>query len=73
MTDYPINKYAHVAIDHIDTKETHIGRLIHVRGLFTLPDVNCYTFESGYQTYATEDGDPCSRLVYFTGCELLPV
>ena len=31
MTDYPINKYAHVAIDHINTKETHIGRLIHVR------------------------------------------
>ena len=47
MTDYPINKYAHVAIDHIDTKEMHIGRLIHVRGLFTLAYVNCYTFESG--------------------------
>ena len=56
MTDYPINKYAHVAIDNIGTKEMHIGRLLHVRGSFTLPDVNCYTFESGYQTYATEDG-----------------
>lgn len=56
MTDYPINKYAHVAIDNIGTKETHIGRLSHVRGLFSSTDVNCYTFESGYQTYATEDG-----------------
>lgn len=56
MTNLPINEYAHVAIDHIDTKETHIGRLIHVRGLFASTDVNCYTFESGYQTYATEDG-----------------
>ena len=56
MTDYPINKYAHVAIDHIDTKETHIGRLSHSNESAFLEGARFYTFKSGYQMYATEDG-----------------
>ena len=55
MTNFPINEYAHVAIDHIDTKETHIGRLSHSNESFLFEGARLYTFKSGYQMHATED------------------